>query len=311
MGGASGNSVDRKRHGIQYVLYSAMERRRTDHSFSERNAIDDDNSFSRCCDCGYRLHQCCATPGSPTSNVDFFQITNSTGSTVFLNQAGAATAVGLNPTGLISADLNGDGNLDVAVANYGDHTVSIVLGNGTGRSIPRFPITWEAGSILADSMGISLETASLDLAVANFGNNTVSILLNNGPGTFATAVSYPVGNGPSSVITGDFNGDGKLDLAVANQNDHTVSILLGNGDGTFQIPAATYPGGVSGVLDVGNLALGDFNGDGKLDLAVTNPGTDQISILLGSGDGTFQAPASYSTGATGSQSDRCRCSRFR
>ncbi len=89
---------------------------------------------------------------------------------------------------------------------------------------------------------------------------------------------------PTSVITGDFNRDGKLDLAVANQTDDTVSILLGKGDGTFQTQA-TYPAGGTSVAAV---ALGDFDGDNKLDMAVTNPSDGKVSVLLGNGDGTFQ-----------------------
>jgi hypothetical protein len=204
---------------------------------------------------------------------------------------------------LISADFNADGKLDLAIANSGDNTVTILLGNGDGTFT--FKPTLTTGSVpYSLTAGDFNNDGKLDLAVTNFANgapSTVSIFIGNGDGTFKPAVSYTVGSGPSSVVTGDFNRDGKLDLAVANQNDHTVSILLGNGDGTFQANA-DYPAVIAGAgtLDVADVALGDFNGDGKLDLAVTNPSTDQVSILLGNGDGTFQNPVSYSTGAAGS-----------
>jgi fibronectin type 3 domain-containing protein len=235
-----------------------------------------------------------AKTGSPTSNVDFFQITNPT-ATVYSSAAGVPTAVGHNPKGLISADLIGNGKLDLAVANYGSNSLSIVLGNGDGtfQSAVPYPVGRGPFSVITGDFD---GNGKLDLAVANSGDNTVSILLGKGDGTFQSAVPYPVGNGPYSVSTGDFNGDGKLDLAVANQNDHTVSILLGNGDGTFQ----THVDSPAGVTNVAGVAVGDFNGDSKLDLAVTNPSTDQVSILLGKGDGTFQTPVSYSTGAAGS-----------
>lgn len=108
---------------------------------------------------------------------------------------------------------------------------------------------------------------------------------------FAAAKTYPVGTNPQGVAVSDFNGDGKPDLAVANQLSGNVSILLGNGDGTFQ-PAVNYSAGNSPTQIVAD----DFNADGKLDLALFQPGQNSpsmassVSVLLGNGDGTFQAP---------------------
>jgi hypothetical protein len=143
----------------------------------------------------------------------------------------------------------------------------------------------------------------LDLAVVNYADNTVSILLGKADGTFSSHVDYPTGTGPISIVTGDFNGDGYVDLAIANENctfdvhgqlqcgPGTASILLGNGDGTFQPPinAATGAEPVS-------VAAGDFNGDGKLDLAVANQSDGTISVLIGDGDGTFQPQVIYTAG---------------
>ena len=126
--------------------------------------------------------------------------------------------------------------------------------------------------------------------------NTVSVLLGKGDGTFAPHVDYAVGAAPSGIAVGDFNGDGKLDIVVVyGFNDARVAVLLGNGDGTFQEPFKSTVAGVQG----GSIAVGDFNGDGKLDVAVSDnesvtPGVD---IMLGNGDGTFQAPVSYATAA--------------
>ena len=131
---------------------------------------------------------------------------------------------------------------------------------------------------------------TLDLAVTNQNDSTVSILLNNGNGTFQTHVDYGTAAGPVAIVAGDFNGDGIVDLAVASPGANTVSILLGNGNGTFQAHHDFSTG--SGTQNPVWLAVGDFNGDGNLDLAVANASADTISILLGNGDGTFNLKSS-------------------
>jgi VCBS repeat protein/FG-GAP repeat protein len=115
---------------------------------------------------------------------------------------------------------------------------------------------------------------------------------------FSSPKNYPVGTAPVAVAVGDFNGDGKEDLAVANSGAGNVSILLGEGDGTFEAAANYSVGGTAGSpLFPTFVAVGDFNGDHKLDLAVANGGANTVSILLGNGDGTFQAPSQYHAGA--------------
>src|SRR5207249_2020633 len=118
----------------------------------------------------------------------------------------------------------------------------------------------------------------------------------NGDGTFQPAVPYTVGSSPAIVAVGDFNGDGRLDIVASNVGStaspgSTVSVLLGNGNGTFQ-PALTSAAG-PGPLGI---AIGDFNHDGRLDIAVSNVRSLELSVLLGNGNGTFQAPVSYNIG---------------
>ena len=108
---------------------------------------------------------------------------------------------------------------------------------------------------------------------------------------FLSPATFAVGNTPTHVAVGDFNGDGKLDLAVSNYVGISVSVLLGNGDGTFR-PQVQYA--TAGAAE--GIAIGDFNGDGKLDLAVANDSED-LSILIGNGDGTFQQSVSYPAGS--------------
>src|SRR5207302_408575 len=175
-------------------------------------------------------------------------------------------ASGPNPQSVAVGDFNGDGNLDLAVANWGgtNGTVSALLGNGDGTF--QTAVNYAAG---LNSISIAVSDfngdGKLDLVVANSGSTNISVLLGNGDGTFRPAVNYGAETAPYSVAVGDFNDDGKLDVAVANagsgyyQTGGNVSVLLGNGDGTFQ-PAINYSAGVGPY----SVAVGDFNGDGKL-----------------------------------------------
>ena len=125
------------------------------------------------------------------------------------------------------------------------------------------------------------------------------MLIGNGDGTFQPPVSYQVGMWPVAIVAGDFTGDGHLDLAVANNGDNTVSVLLGNGDGTFQHQSIYAVGAEPAAI-----VAGDFTGGGHLDLAVADQGSDLfgvsdpggVSILLGNGNGTFQAAQQYAAG---------------
>jgi Calx-beta domain/FG-GAP-like repeat len=108
---------------------------------------------------------------------------------------------------------------------------------------------------------------------------------------FLAPVNYDAGTNPYSIVTADFNGDGRLDLAAANCSDSTVTVRLGNGDGTFQAPQTSDTG-----ANPLSLAVGDFNGDGKLDIVTAN--ANDVSVMLGNGNGTFQAPSSISLGVS-------------
>src|SRR6266700_2921229 len=200
------------------------------------------------------------------------------------------------PSGIAVGDFNGDGKLDLAVANYGDNSFSVLLGNGDGTFQP--PRTLPIGTHPAlVAVGDFNGDGKPDLAISSVGDNTVSVLLGNGDGTFLAPQVTPVGLNPWYFAVGDFNGDGKLDLAVADYGcpldctsspSNTVTVLLGNGNGTFLPgPSLTVGNGPAGV------AVGDFNGDGKPDLAVANLNDNTLSILLGNGDGTFQAPQTF------------------
>ncbi|MGC2581631.1 MAG: FG-GAP-like repeat-containing protein [Acidobacteriaceae bacterium] len=195
--------------------------------------------------------------------------------------------------GLVVADFNGDGKLDLAVSNPTEATISILLGNGDGTF--QAPQTYAVGS---EPEGITVgdfnNDGNLDLVVANTEDNTLSVLLGNGDGTFQpqTVIAGEVGTGPISIAAADFNADGKLDLAVTSS--YTVNILLGNGDGTFQyspaLEVSVSPANPSGI------AVGDFNGDGIPDLAVTNSSGATLLVLTGNGNGTFTVQDTYPAG---------------
>jgi hypothetical protein len=116
--------------------------------------------------------------------------------------------------------------------------------------------------------------------------------------SFAPAVNYPVSTSTNNevyVVAADVNGDGKPDLVVESYYTQTVSVLLGNGDGTFQ-PAIATP--VNGGGEPNGLAVGDVNGDGKLDFVVSIPDNDTVKVFLGNGNGTFTAGQAFATGVT-------------
>ena len=223
------------------------------------------------------------------------------GDGTFQNPLAPAPATGAGPVSIATGtfDAKNNTNIDLAVANQLGNSLTILLGNGDGT------FTAASGSpIKTGNRPTFVVPATLiaggqtDLIVANQKDNTISVFLGNGDGTFMPAVNYPTGNAPTGLTVADFNNDGKLDLAVTNQNDNTVWIYLGNGDGTFGKPVS-FATGQAPVY----VASADFNGDNFLDLAVADnvrrnfhqSGND-ISVLLGDGDGHFWHANSFPAG---------------
>jgi VCBS repeat protein/FG-GAP repeat protein len=146
----------------------------------------------------------------------------------------SSPAVGAYPISVAVGDFNGDGKLDLAVANDQSNTVSILLGDGTGNlTLASSPVTGNNPTSIA--VGDFNGDGKLDLAVANNGGGSVSILLGDGAGNFTLASSPLTGGSANSIAVGDFNGDGKLDLAVTNGSG-TVSSSWVTAPATSPLP---------------------------------------------------------------------------
>ena len=184
-------------------------------------------------------------------------------------------------------DFNGDGKLDLVIPNNDGlkdgKSGLILLGNGDGTFSTGTDLNSldPSAAVVGDFNGDGIP----DIAIVNTGSTgSVDIYLGKGDGTFQPPTKYAQSQTSDyrSIAIGDFNRDGNLDLVITN-HDQQVIVLLGNGDGTFQ-PQVTYPTG----RGIGNIVIGDVNGDGFQDLAVADNADNQVTLLLGNGDGTFR-----------------------
>jgi hypothetical protein len=205
-------------------------------------------------------------------------------------QAQQTYATGSGRLSVVLGELTGDGTPDLVVANPSSSTVSVFLGNGNGTfqgqqtfATGEYPSSVAVGDVNGDGKP--------DLVVGSQESNSVSVLLGNGNGTFQAQQTFDVD--AYSVALADLNGDGNLDLAVCDFDGDSVSVLLGNGNGTFQAPHTSPPSFVRGSST--GLAVVDVNGDDKPDLVVANSG-GSVSVFLGNGNGTFQAPITFGAG---------------
>jgi FG-GAP-like repeat/FG-GAP repeat len=210
--------------------------------------------------------------------------------------------VGIQPISITAADLNGDGFLDLAVANFGGEpggipvggNVTVLWGNGTGTfTMQSFTAGNQPSSVVVGDFN---GDGGLDFAVTDQSDETISVFINQGNSNFAQpTIFYGAGGAAIAAVTGDFNGDGKLDLAVVCElvNMGGVCVLLGNGDGSFSPTNLSYPTGP----DPDGIDVADLNGDGKNDVAVADSNDNNVSVFIGNGDGTVQPRVNYNTGS--------------
>jgi hypothetical protein len=193
------------------------------------------------------------------------------------------------PQAIVVADLNGDGILDLAIANEGSSDVSVLIGKGDGTFVNQIRYSTGTGT---DPVSIAAADfngdGKPDLVVADSANKKMSVLMNSGTGTFGAAVEYTVGNLPSSVAAADLNGDGIADIAITNSTDNTVMVWLNNGSGTF-----TKTGTYTTDAAPQSVAIADFNGDGANDLVIADKNGNDVSVLLNQGAGTFGTAVNY------------------
>jgi hypothetical protein len=213
---------------------------------------------------------------------------------------------GYFPDFVAVGDLNGDGYLDLVIANQCEidncyfGALSVLLGNGDGTF--RQASVYGGLAVTSFALGDVNGDGLLDLVVG--GSSNVSVMLGNGDGTFQAPILSETGE-LSAIVIRDLDGDGHPDLTGA-AGAGVVGVALGNGDGTFQ-PELTYSSGGYGPSSV---VVADIDGDGHLDMVVSNEcvsgcngyGPGELGVLLGNGDGTFQPVATYASGGLDAES---------
>ncbi len=217
----------------------------------------------------------------------------------FAEPAFSPKAVGDFPFSLALADLDGDTDPDLAVANEFDDNVTVLRNSGAGNFfVP--PSSPEA----TGSLPVSIEAADVDgdgdrdLAIANLSSSSVTVLKNTGIGNFVQPATSPelVGGSARSVLAVNVDGDGDRDLAVTTFSPDGVTILKNGGTGNFFQPPSSPEATGTGPVSV---AAADFEGDGDQDLAVANAGSGDVTILRNNGTGNFSQPTATSPEPSG------------
>ena len=235
--------------------------------------------------------------------VDLVSVNQNTNNVSLLldNGAGGYTSsnwsTGTSPRAVAAADFDQDGKLDLVASNGNANSVTVLYGNGDGTftNVPAVNVGVTPQSLVVADFN---SDGCPDVATGNGGGNNVTALRANRDATsgaclrsFTSLGNFAVGGGPRAINAGDFNADNKLDVVVANASNNSVSVLPGLGDGSFSGAVTTAATAASPEFrDPRGLTVGDFNQDGRLDVATGNFLGNSMTLLLGQGTGTTLAP---------------------
>jgi hypothetical protein len=202
---------------------------------------------------------------------------------------------GVHVRAVVAKDLNKDGKLDLVTANQ--TSLGVLLGNGDGTfaASTTYAVTGAAGAAASVAIADFNADGKLDL-VTNLATSGYGLFLGTGTGTFGSQTTITGGTAPQSITAGDFNGDGKIDIASAYASGPTVYVTWGNGNGTFGATDSVSVGSASARPR--SLTAGDFDGDGRADLAVAVSTDNVVRVMLGQANGTFNA-TNYAIAGTG------------
>ncbi len=198
------------------------------------------------------------------------------------------------PVGVYPADLDGDGDIDLAVPNHDSHTISTFLNNGSG-SFASQVIDSSGGNNPWDVTAKDFDNdGDMDLATSNYGSDNVSVYLNDGTGDFTFSANYATGDRPHPILSEDLDGDGDFDLISVNLSDDSMCVFLNDGEAAFASKVCYYVG--DGPI---GLAGADFDRDGDIDIFTANYYGSKVGFMENNGDGTFAAAVQLSMGGSG------------
>jgi uncharacterized membrane protein len=230
------------------------------------------------------------------SGTDNIGVLFGNGNGTFSSPTFYSTGSGSEPLRLATGDFNNDNQLDIAIADSGSNSFSVLLGfvNGTFFSPLKYFIA-NGSQPNSITVGDFNNDSRLDIIVANSGIDNVGVFLGCVSEGFLSAPAYFTGpsSRPVSIAVGDFDNDTRLDVVVANNVTDNIMILFGSGYGTFNSHTSYSTGNGSYSCAV---AVGDFNNDSRLDIVVANSGRNNVGIFLSNGAGIFSNQTTYSTG---------------